>query len=54
MTQKEFAEEMANAKYIGDTEYIHIEMDAIMCKLLESLGYTEGVKIFKETRKWYS
>ena len=31
----------------------HINADKLMYKVLESLGYSEGVQIFKEMTKWY-
>lgn len=37
----------------GDNPESHIAADTMMCKILEDLGYSEGVKIFKETIRWY-
>lgn len=37
-----------------DTEERHILMDGLMCETLEKFGCYEGVKIFKETEKWYA
>ena len=37
-----------------DEEVCHILMDNAMCDFLEGLGFTEAVKIFKETKKWYA
>ena len=37
-----------------DRETSHRRMDALMCKVLEDLGYGKGVKVFKETPKWYA
>ena len=54
----DFARRMRNAKnrqnYEGDRELVHLEMDMLMCKLLEKLGYSEGVEIFRSTPKWYA
>lgn len=35
-------------------EECHMEMDELMCKTLSSLGYDEGVKLFRTTPKWYA
>ena len=37
-----------------DTERDHGDADALMCQILESLGYGEGVKIFRKMGKWYA
>ena len=37
-----------------DRETSHRRMDALMCRVLEDLGYGEGVKVFKKTPKWYA
>lgn len=39
--------------YYDDTEECHRKMDALMCETLEQFGCCEGVKIFKESPKWY-
>lgn len=60
MTPEEFKQAMADAhkKYWEtkwlDEEYGHIAMDEIMCDLLKSLGYGEGIDIFENTPKWYA
>lgn len=59
MTPEEFKQAMADAyhKYWvieNDEEFVHIEMDEIMCDLLRDLGYGEGIDIFESTYKWYS
>lgn len=28
----------------------HARMDALMCRLLESLGYSDGIEIFEKTK----
>jgi len=38
----------------SDVEVVHIQMDSLMAEVLEKLGYKEGIKIFKETNKWYA
>lgn len=37
-----------------DEEVCHEKMDELMCETLEHFGCYEGVKIFKETKKWYA
>lgn len=53
---KEFYEKMLQLKnnFEGDAEAVHINMDDLMCKLLSTLGYGDGVEVFCETGKWYS
>lgn len=59
MTPDEFKQAMADARHKFDEdkydeEYVHIKMDDIMCDLLRSLGYGEGIDIFNNTPMWYS
>lgn len=56
MTPEEFLDRMIQAKTeIGnDPEHVHVVMDGIMCNLLESLGYGEGVAVFDHTYKYYA
>lgn len=52
MTPEEFKQAMTDAIEYG-IEEDHITMDDIMCNLLRSLGYGEGIDIFENTDKWY-
>lgn len=60
MNPEEFAEKMKElserkSEYSSiDVEINHADMDELMCKVLEELGYGEGVEIFRNTYKWYS
>ena len=56
MTPEEFKQKMQEAFPTGghDEEYAHGYADALMCELLTSLGYGEGVKIFQSADKWYA
>ena len=54
MTPEEFKIEMEQLKIDGDPEAAHGNMDVAICKLLVSLGYADGVKIFMDQEKWYS
>lgn len=53
LTPEEFAARM-KANYVGDTEGDHWHADKLMCTLLKSLGYGEGVKVFEEMKKGYA
>ena len=39
---------------ILDKEEAHVQMDDLMCEVLSSLGYEEGIEIFQNTGKWYA
>ena len=54
LTPEEFAEKMAGIAKNGDEERKHVAADSIMCELLKSLGFGEGVGIFEDMDKWYS
>ena len=47
---KRLQEEVDN----GDNECAHRNADAIMCELLERLGYKEVVEKYNEVSKWYA
>lgn len=32
----------------------HVEMDAYILEVLETLGYKDGVNVFRITPKWYA
>ena len=56
MTPDEFKETMqkiADIEPLGDV-HAHITADNLMCQLLRTLGYSEGVEIFENMEKWYS
>lgn len=58
MTPEEFASRMQeiadkDTPY-RDVEDVHSEMDVLMCNMLYSLGYSEGVIIFWDTPKSYA
>ena len=46
--------EAAKTNFSGDLEALHMEVDDILCELLEMLGYQEVVKIYKDIDKWYA
>lgn len=37
-----------------DWEDRHCDADDLMCELLESLGYADGVRAFRDMDKWYA
>lgn len=53
-TPDELAESMRNISENADQEFRHRAMDSALTDVLEALGYTEAVKIFYETPKWYA
>lgn len=55
MTPEQFAEKMKWIvdNYGDDVETCHVLMDDLMAATLESLGYAEGVKCYKNAEKWY-
>lgn len=56
MTQEEFKtemEELATSDRL-DEEERHRAMDHLMCEVLRSLGYGDGIDIFDNTAKWYA
>lgn len=53
MTPEEFLTRM---KELADREYVEIEhetADALLCEVLTSLGYGEGVKVYNAMPKWH-
>ena len=37
-----------------DTEGAHCAADALLCEILDKLGFEELTKIFWETERWYA
>lgn len=54
MTPEEFAAGMRQCDAIPSEEESHKAADALMMALLESLGYGEGVEVFRKMFKWYA
>lgn len=54
MTPEEFVSEAKSivAKAADDYEAAHIELDALLCRVLGQLGYGEGVRVFEEAKKY--
>ena len=53
ITPEEFKNAIQKA-FDDNIEEGHGKADDIMCELLESLGYGEGVQVFKSSKKYYS
>lgn len=55
ITPEEFSRRMRKIydECVG-SELAHIMMDNLMCEVLKSLGYKEGVDIFQSMSKWYA
>lgn len=56
ITPAEFERRMAEISEWNknDPEKSHIDADDLMCEVLDHLGYSAGVAIFKKMRLWYS
>lgn len=53
-TPMEFAAAMVLIDQRGDIEAKHGQADALMCELLNALGYAQGVLIFEKMEKRYA
>jgi len=55
MEPEEFKKRMSEINsHDNDEETDHKKADMLMCEVLESLGYGEGVEIFKNMPKYYA
>jgi hypothetical protein len=54
MTRNEAVEALRALAGEWDTETAHSEGDAVLCKLLISLGYEDVVAAWEVLPKWYS
>ena len=54
MTPEEFKERMLDLNRIDDEEIFHDKADELICEVMTSLGYGEGIEIFDNHAKWYS
>lgn len=54
ITPEEFKNKIKILAKGPDPEHNHWYADEVMIELLISLGYNEGVQIFREMEKWYS
>lgn len=54
MTEEEAIVKMKEECFTGDEEIDHDKADKILCKFLESLGYTKLVQVYKMVEKYYA
>lgn len=54
MTPEEFKEKMEKICTDEDIQMRHVYAEALMCEVLESLGYEEGLKPYHAMLKWYA
>lgn len=54
MTEEHALMKLEDLQLCGDIEVAHGDADDVLCDFLESLGYTEVVKAYKEIDKWYA
>ena len=56
MSPEEFYKRMARVAETNqdDGEVAHVQMDELMAQLLEHLGYSDGIQVFRGFQKWYS
>jgi len=54
ITPDEFARRMEAIAAGRGPEENHGDADDLLCDVLDSLGYDDGVAIFKAMAKWYS
>ena len=54
MTPEEFKNRMCELSKNDDIEERHENMTGLMCKVLWSIGYKDGVRIYMDTEKWYA
>lgn len=55
LTPEEFKEAIKKEiETNGDEEGRHSTLDRMLCDLLTSLGYGEGVKLYDDADKWYA
>ena len=57
MTKEDFKCEMRKISEASkDIDFAHWSADVLMCEILTSLGYGDGVAVFENmyTSKWYS
>ncbi len=50
---KELMQELKN-DFGDDPEIFHSRADALMCLMLEELGYADGIAIFDKQERWYA
>lgn len=54
MTPEQFAARMREFARHDDLEARHGNADLLMCRVLRTLGYGEGIEVYVEMGKWYA
>jgi hypothetical protein len=54
VTPEQFAQRMRQFAEMDDSEAAHSSADGLLCDVLEALGYDEGIKVYRDMKKWYS
>lgn len=54
MTREKAIEQLRELNNDGDVEANHSTADAILCELLDSLGYADVIAEWTKIRKWYA
>jgi hypothetical protein len=54
LTPKDFTRKMGEISKLTDHEERHAKADDLMCDLLSALGYDRGVRIFRDTTRFYA
>lgn len=54
ITREDAIEELIKQQNNEDIEVAHSNADSILCRLLESLGYSDVVKEYYKVEKWYA
>lgn len=52
--EEKYLEQMKQLNDEGDIENNHKEADMLLCELLEELGFTEIVEVYRKLPKWYA
>ena len=54
LSPDEFRLQMKEIEQNDDIEEAHGDADELMCSLLDTLGYGQGVEIFRNMDRWYA
>lgn len=54
ITREDAIEELIKQQNNEDIEVAHLTADNILCRLLESLGYSDVIREYDKVEKWYA
>lgn len=54
LTPEQFCSRMLAVADSNDIEASHVWGEDLMCEVLTSLGYGQGVAVFEDMEKWYA